>query len=247
MQYVTTYFKVWQNLLLPSKIVVVLRNYKTKSTCIMFSILFTYIVIFCFYLLYFSNFKSVLRHSAQRISSVNHGGNTTKRFFICLGRSSSQPLDGSIAILYKSSISDHIEQWSNLRQHIFKRLSDDFFFFLTLCWHFPHSLQISNIKRHRCISMTTPAFYICSSFNCMHSIQHIFFSFHLTIVFPAGLTLYHFLHFSIRLTSVTLPGCHGLRQMEGLGLMPPGGPNNLILLSIFVCICSGWIVSQLLD
>lgn len=95
----------------------------------MFSILFTYIVIFCFHLLYFSNFKYVLRHTAQRISSVNHGGNTTKRFFICLGRSSSQPLDGSIAILYKSSISDHIEHWSNLRQYIFKRLSDDFFFF----------------------------------------------------------------------------------------------------------------------
>lgn len=31
----------------------------------MFSILFTYIVIFCFHLLYFSNFKYVLRHTTQ--------------------------------------------------------------------------------------------------------------------------------------------------------------------------------------
>lgn len=77
-----------------------------------------------------------------QLSSVNHGGNATKRFFIRLGRSSSQPLDGSIAILYKSSISDHIEHWSNLRQHIFKRLSDDFFFNIMLTFSpFPPNIK----------------------------------------------------------------------------------------------------------
>lgn len=87
-----------------------------------------------------------------------------------------------------------------------------------------------------------PAIYICSFYNCTHS---LIFPPHHRLYFP-GLPLQY--DSAIPSTSGSLlyfPSSLMIRTRNGgYGLVPPGGSNNLMLLSSSVSTCYGWIIHR---